>query len=146
MGPDLQLSFAPGSFAADVFGVLEKEPGMTIAVCPVRPESRGSIMAVSPDPAQPAAIRPNYLSAPGDLDVIRAGIRLSRRLFSMPALAPLCVQATFPGPEVQTDADIEGYARATGGTVYQPVRTCPMGPAPTALRDPRLRVPAGAGV
>src|SRR3546814_20059264 len=72
MGPDLQLSFAPGSFAADVFGVLEKEPGMTIAVCPVRPESRGSIMDVSPDPAQPAAIRPHYLSAPGALDVLRS--------------------------------------------------------------------------
>lgn len=140
MGPDLQLSFAPGSFAADVFGVLEKEPGMTIAVCPVRPESRGTVMAISPDPSIPASIRPNYLSAPNDLEVIRAGIRLSRKIFSMPALAPLCVQETFPGPDVQTDDDMERYARGNGGTVYHPVGTCRMGTDPMAVVDPRLRV------
>src|SRR3546814_16830081 len=58
----------------------------------------------------------------------------------MPALAPLCVQETFPGPEVQTDADIQGYARGKGGTVYHPVGTCRMGTDPMAVVDPRLRV------
>src|SRR5579885_1524614 len=48
--PDLQLLFTPASYARGVFRQLEREPGMTVAVCPVRPESRGTIMAQSPDP------------------------------------------------------------------------------------------------
>ena len=43
--PDLQLLFTPASYAQGVFRQLEREPGMTVAVCPVRPESRGTIMA-----------------------------------------------------------------------------------------------------
>ena len=48
--PDLQLLFTPASYDAARFRQLEREPGMTVAVCPVRPESRGTIMAQSPDP------------------------------------------------------------------------------------------------
>ena len=43
--PDLQLLFTPASYAQGVFRQLEREPGMTVAVCPVRPDSRGTIMA-----------------------------------------------------------------------------------------------------
>ena len=68
--PDLQLLFTPASYAQGVFRQLEREPGMTVAVCPVRPESRGTIMAQSPDPLTYPAIRPNYLSAPSDLRVL----------------------------------------------------------------------------
>ncbi len=72
--PDLQLLFTPASYAQGVFRQLERAPGMTVAVCPVRPESRGTIMAQSPDPFTYPAIRPNYLSAPNDLRVLIAGI------------------------------------------------------------------------
>ena len=43
--PDLQLLFTPASYDAARFGELEREDGMTVAVCPVRPDSRGTIMA-----------------------------------------------------------------------------------------------------
>ncbi len=45
--PDLQLLFTPASYDATKFGALEREDGMTVAVCPVRPDSRGTIMARS---------------------------------------------------------------------------------------------------
>ena len=48
--PDLQLLFTPASYDAARFGELERAPGMTVAVCPVRPDSRGTIMARSADP------------------------------------------------------------------------------------------------
>ena len=48
--PDLQLLFTPASYDAARFGQLEREAGMTVAVCPVRPDSRGTIMAQSADP------------------------------------------------------------------------------------------------
>ena len=86
--PDLQLLFTPASYAQGVFRQLEHEPGMTVAVCPVRPESRGTIMAQSPDPLQYPAIRPNYLSAPNDLRVLIAGVAHTRKIFGQPAMAP----------------------------------------------------------
>src|ERR1700710_1673642 len=49
--PDLQLLFTPASYDAARFGELEREDGMTVAVCPVRPDSRGTIMARSAEPA-----------------------------------------------------------------------------------------------
>ena len=48
--PDLQLLFTPASYDPTKFGTLEKEKGMTVAICPVRPDSRGTIMAGSSDP------------------------------------------------------------------------------------------------
>jgi choline dehydrogenase len=113
---------------------------MTVAVCPVRPESRGTIMAQSPDPLQYPAIRPNYLSAPSDLRVLIAGINHTRRIFAQPAIAEYSVEETVPGPAVQSDADFAEFARRAGTNVFHPVGTCKMGTDPMAVVDPRLRV------
>ena len=138
--PDLQLLFTPASYAQGVFRQLEKEPGMTVAVCPVRPESRGTIMAQSPDPLQYPAIRPNYLSAPNDLRVLIAGIHHTRRIFSQPAMMPYSVEETMPGPGVTTDEQFGEFARNAGTNVFHPVGTCKMGTDPMAVVDPRLKV------
>jgi len=138
--PDLQLLFTPASYAQGVFRQLEREPGMTVAVCPVRPESRGTIMAQSPDPLQYPAIRPNYLSAPGDLRVLIAGVHHTRRIFAQPAMAPFTVEETTPGPGVTTDEQFGDFARNAGTNVFHPVGTCKMGTDPMAVVDPRLKV------
>ncbi|HXC28132.1 MAG TPA: GMC family oxidoreductase N-terminal domain-containing protein [Stellaceae bacterium] len=138
--PDLQLLFTPGSYAQGVFRQLEREPGMTVAVCPVRPDSRGTIMTQSPDPFQYPAIRPNYLSAPSDVRVLIAGLNHTRRIFAQPAMAPYSVEETVPGPGVASDEQIEAYAKKAGTNVFHPVGTCKMGTDPMAVVDPRLRV------
>jgi choline dehydrogenase len=138
--PDLQLLFTPGSYAQGVFRQLEHEPGMTVAVCPVRPDSRGTIMAQSPDPFRYPAIRPNYLSAPSDIRVLIAGVNHTRRIFSQPAMAPYSVEETVPGPGITSDQQIEDYAKKAGTNVFHPVGTCKMGTDPMAVVDPRLRV------
>jgi choline dehydrogenase len=138
--PDLQLLFTPASYAQGVFRQLEREPGMTVAVCPVRPESRGTIMAQSPDPLVYPAIRPNYLSAPGDLRVLIAGIRHTRRIFAQPAIAPYSAGETVPGPGIERDEDFAEFARSNGSNVFHPVGTCKMGTDPMAVVDPRLKV------
>jgi len=138
--PDLQLLFTPASYHPEVFGALEGEPGMTVAVCPVRPESRGTVMARSADPFQKPAIHPNYLASRSDREVLAAGIRLTREVFAAPALAPHAVRETVPGPEVVSDADLHGYMRDFGNTLYHPVGTCRMGGDPASVVDARLRV------
>jgi choline dehydrogenase len=144
--PDLQLLFTPASYAQGVFRQLEREPGMTVAVCPVRPDSRGTIMAQSPDPFQYPAIRPNYLSAPSDLRVLIAGINHTRRIFAQPAMARYSLQETVPGPGVTTDGQFGEFARQASTNVFHPVGTCKMGTDQMAVVDPRLRVRGIAGL
>jgi choline dehydrogenase len=144
--PDLQLLFTPASYAQGVFRQLEREAGMTVAVCPVRPESRGTIMAQSPDPLQYPAIRPNYLSALNDLRVLIAGIHHTRRIFAQPAIAQYSVTETVPGADIATDEQFAEFARNAGTNVFHPVGTCKMGTDPMAVVDPRLRVHGIAGL
>src|SRR3546814_5519814 len=56
------------SYANAANRVLDKEPGMTIGVAQLRPESRGSIHIKSPNPLDGPAIRPNFLDAAADRD------------------------------------------------------------------------------
>ena len=138
--PDLQLLFTPASYDATKFGELEREDGMTLAICPVRPDSRGTIMARSPDPFEKAVITPNYLSDPADIRVLLAGMRFAREIFAAPAIAQHSVVETLPGPDVQSDDALTQYARDYGTTIYHPVGTCRMGKGPAAVVDARLRV------
>ncbi len=133
--PDLQLLFTPASYDASKFGELEREDGMTVAVCPVRPDSRGTIMARSPDAAEKPVITPNYLSDPADFRVLSAGIRFTRAIFASPAIAAFSSRETLPGPAVTTDEALLDYARGYGTTIYHPVGTCRMGDGPAAVVD-----------
>ena len=44
-----------------------------------------------------------------------------------------------PGSDVQSDEDLLGYARKTGGTTFHQTSTCRMGPDPMAVVDAELR-------
>src|ERR1700712_2580856 len=116
--PDLQLLFTPASYDAGKLGALEQEDGMTVAVCPVRPDSRGTIMARSADAAEKPAITPNYLSDPADMRVLSAGIRFTRNIFATPAIAAHSVAETLPGADITTDDAILDYAKRYGTTIY----------------------------
>ena len=144
--PDLQLLFSPASYDTEVIGTLERQPGMLVAVCPVRPESRGTIMAQSPDPLAPPAIVPNYLSAEGDLYVMRSGIAHARRIFAAPAIAAHSAGETNPAAAMDTIDQVRAFAQAAGATIYHPVGTCKMGIDPMAVVDPRLRVHGVTGL
>jgi len=138
--PDLQLLFTPASYDPSKFGTLEHDNGMTVAVCPVRPDSRGTIMARSGDATEKPIITPNYLSDPGDVRVLTAGVRFTRAIFASPAIAQHSVVETLPGRDITTDDAILDYARRFGTTIYHPVGTCRMGDGPSAVVDSRLRV------
>ncbi len=144
--PDLQLLFTPASYRTEQVGVLEKLPGMTVAVCPVRPDSRGSIMATSSDPFARPAIRPNYLATYSDQQVLLSGIRQTREIFAQAAIARHCVTELSPGPGVQDEAQLLDYIRNNGTTIYHPVGTCRMGEDPGSVVDSRLRVRGIAGL
>jgi choline dehydrogenase len=143
--PDIQLHAMPASIDLNKLVEqqafrMEKQPGMTITPCQLRPESRGSIHIKSPDPAVYPAIRANYLSDPADQEAAMRGLKLSRKVAEQPALAKYVESETAPGPGVATDEQIADYAKMWGTTLYHCVGTCGMGHGPNAVVDPQLRV------
>jgi choline dehydrogenase len=144
-GPDIQFHILPATMDVEKLAsaqkmVLEKEPGLTIAPCQLRPESRGTIRIRSADPSEHPSIQPNYLSDPLDQEVTVAGLRWGRAIAAQAALARYIDHEIRPGSEVETDEQLLDYARTWGSTIYHPVGTCAMGHGPGAVVDPQLRV------
>ena len=138
--PDLQFDFAHASHVPGKKGTLEREPGMTLSVWQLRPESRGSIHIKRADPTAPPAIRPNFLSEQMDRDTLVEGIRIARRIGDAPSLARYREHELSPGAEVRTYDEILDFCRRAGSTVFHPAGTCKMGRDAGAVVDERLRV------
>lgn len=129
----------------DRFGEpLHPFPAFTASVANLRPTSRGAITLKSADPAQAAAIRPNYLSTPEDRRVAADSIRVTRRIVGQPALQKYRPEEYLPGAHVRDDdeAALEKAAGDIGTTIFHPVGTAKMGrdDDPRAVVDARLRV------
>jgi choline dehydrogenase len=143
--PDIQYHILPATMNVEKLTneqkmELEGQPGLTIAPCQLRPESRGHIRIKSADPSVYPAIVANYLSDSLDQEVAVASLKIGRQIAAQPALAPFIDHEMSPGPDFQTDEMLLEYARAAGSTIYHPVGTCQMGTGPRAVVDAQLRV------
>jgi choline dehydrogenase len=138
-GPDLQLSFAPGSFQPGTYR-LEKESGMTIALWRSYADSQGSVTARSADTGDKPVIAPNYLSASTDVAAVLEGLKLARRIFAAPVFDGIALTEVLPGPDIQSDDELEAYARERGVSGFHFTGTCRMGGDPDSVVDPRLKV------
>lgn len=142
---DIQFHILPATMDAQKLATeqrfeLERQPGLTIAPCQLRPMSRGTIRLKSADPTEHPRIDPNYLDHPVDCEVAIAGLRWGRRIGEQQALAELIAHEMEPGPGLQTDEQLLEFARGYGGTLYHPVGTCRMGGDAASVVDPALRV------
>jgi choline dehydrogenase-like flavoprotein len=139
------LQFHVQPLSLDKFGdALHTFPALTVSICNVQPESRGTVTLRSADPAAAPVIAPHYLSAGADRQVAADSIRVARNIMTQTALAPYRPDEYLPGPAVPND-DPEALARAAGDigtTIFHPVGTARMGlPSdPLAGVDERLRV------
>ena len=143
--PDVQYHILPATMDMNKLAVegrmdLEDAPGLTIAPCQLRPESRGHIHIKSSDPAQHPSIVANYLSDPLDREVAVASLKIARTIAEQPALADYIDHEMEPGKGFKNDRMLLEYAKASGTTIYHPVGTCQMGHGPNAVVDPQLRV------
>ncbi|RWR05471.1 GMC family oxidoreductase [Paenirhodobacter populi] len=144
--PDVQYFFMHASYANAAERKLDRAPGMTLGVTQLRPQSRGSIHAQSPDIAQQPQIVPNFLEHEEDRRAMIDGMRLGRSLIEQPAMDGFRVSEIAPGTGCRTDADWLSFARANGQTIYHAIGTCKMGVDPMAVVDPSLRVHGMAGL
>ncbi len=139
--PDIQMFFMPVSYSdANKRAEMDREPGMTLSIYQLRPESTGSIHAKSSNPHDAPAIRPNFLSVEEDRRCLVDGIRAGREIIAHPTMDKYRVHELNPGENCRTDDELLEFCRATCQTAYHPVGTCKMGNDPMAVVDDRLCV------
>jgi choline dehydrogenase len=138
--PDVQVTFAPGSFKGGRIGELERTPGLSAGAWQMRPLSRGYVEAKTNQPGDMPAINPRYLSDETDRRAIVGGLRFARRLFDALPLKQFVRDESLPGRDVQTDDELLDYARRNGSTTYHASCTCMMGQHPMSVVDNELRV------
>ena len=145
--PDLQLHCVMAIMQDHGKTVVQKD-GFTVHVCQLRPESRGTVGLNSADPFADPAIRANYLATEEDRRALREGAKMVRDVAGQAALKEIRGDELFPGPGVQSDAEIDAWIRRTAETIYHPVGTCRMGAAGDAMAvvDAELKVQGLVGL
>ena len=144
--PNMQLYFSPVSYTKAPPGKRpmmspDPYPGFLISVSPCRPTSRGHLQIRSTNPEDPPEIHPNSISTNHDLQELLEGSRFLRKLAATSSLSAVIEEETQPGPGVESDDAMIEYIRHRSTTVFHPVSTCRMGPAPEEnVVDHRLRV------
>ncbi|HTP96253.1 MAG TPA: GMC family oxidoreductase N-terminal domain-containing protein [Burkholderiales bacterium] len=148
--PDLVLRLLPLSgrdrYARTPEHGLDPHSGFTFGVTVLQPRSVGTLHIQSTDPLQQASMDPRYLSHEADVQLFLDGMRIARKVAQAPALKPLVVRETRPGPDKQDDAALIDYMHETIQTSWHMVGTCKMGADAQAVVDPQLRVHGIAGL
>ena len=140
--PDLQLDFSPGAFRDDAPGELDQRPGMTLAVRPLRPRSRGRLRLATANPFDAPTIELDLLAEAEDQRLAVIGLRLASGLLDSTAFAPYRRGDDGGSLANASDEDLLQYARQHGRAAGDVAGTCRMGPEgdPEAVVDPWLRV------
>ena len=122
--------------------------GFSSIVYACRPQSRGRIGLRSAQATDAPAIYPNYFSAEQDLIDTRNGFRETRRVFLQPAFDPYRGEQLKPSAEVNVDddAELDAWIKATAETLYHPVGTCKMGNDPLAVTNEQGQVHGLSGL
>ena len=143
--PDLQLHFVVAKL---VDHGRRTVPGLgySIHVCVLRPQSRGSVRLAGRDPHLAPRVDPNFLGERDDMERLRHGFRILRRIVAQPALAALGGTEDRVSRQAQGDLQLESFIREHADTIYHPVGSCRMGPGPLDVVDHRLRVHGIAGL
>jgi choline dehydrogenase len=137
--PDLQYHFLPMAVSYDGSAPATQH-GFQAHVGPMRATSRGHITLRSADPKAHPRILFNYMQTEQDRKEMRAGVRLTREIFSQAAFEPFRNGEISPGAKVQTDAEIDAFIRDKAESAFHPSCSCRMGTDPMAVVDGAGRV------
>ena len=137
--PDIQFHFLPAAMRYDGDKPF-KGHGFMVLTGPNKPKSRGHVRALSSDPFQHPEIRFNYLEREEDREGFRRCVRLTREIIGQPAMDRFRGVELAPGPEVQSDDEIDAFVRANMESTMHPCGSCRMGEDGMAVVDSELRV------
>ncbi len=144
---DLQYHFLPMAITYNGRAAADSH-GFQAHVGSMRSKSRGTVRLVSDAPDAPPLLDMNYMSDPDDWTEMRAAVRLTREIFAQKPFDRYRGVELSPGPEVQSDADIDAYLRARIESAYHVCGTAAMGREsdPAAVVGADLRVHGVAGL
>ncbi len=137
--PDLQIIMVPARRNEKPLA-LPRGHGYGIIAALVRPRSAGSIRIASADARDKPLIDLNLLAEQDDVDRIRTGLRLARRILAERAFARYRATELKPGSSAESDAQLDEHIRRTCVTVHHPTSSCRMGSDAAAVVDFDLRV------
>jgi len=152
--PDLQLRFLPAkavtpdgmtSFTA-FRNVKKMQDGYSFQSIAARSKSCGRVRLASNNAHTKPIIHGNYLQHPEDLQTLREGIKLGRKLGESQEWGLYRGTEVFPGKNIQTDDQIDDYIRNTLHTANALTGTCKMGITEDCVVGPDLRVKGVNGV
>ena len=130
--PNLQYHFFPMAVSYDGKSANDGH-GYQAHIGPMRATSRGHVKLKSASPVDHPEILFNYMGTEEDRGEMRAAIRLTREVMGQDAFKPFRGEELAPGPQVQSDTDIDAFIRAFGESAYHPCGTCKMGVADDPL-------------
>jgi choline dehydrogenase len=144
---DLQFHLAPAYFVDHGNEEFDGH-AMTFGPVLVTPKSRGTLRLRSADPADKPRIVTNSLAEREDVEAFVAAVKLAREWVATAPLDAETGREFYPGPDVQTDEQIEAWIRGHIELLYHPSGTCRMGAADDdlAVVDPQLCVRGLDGV
>jgi choline dehydrogenase len=136
--PDIQ----PIHFSAPAYEPWMSGPpnGFSLLAGIIRPASRGRLRLTSADSRAELEIDPRVLSCEADLEALEVALALCREIGAAASLDEWGPSELYPGPQVQTAAEVRDYIRATAISYHHQVGTCRMGVDEGAVVDPLLRV------
>jgi len=143
--PDLEiLFFAFGSrYGSKKHGTLSSVPNrnlVTMLVTLNHPVSKGYLALKDADPKTPIAIYPRMLSASEDVERLRCGLHILRRIASTPPFSDSVVELLDLPSSSTSQADEEKFIRKVTCPFYHPAGTSRMGADQASVVDPKLAV------
>ncbi|TFK24538.1 mala s 12 allergen [Coprinopsis marcescibilis] len=104
-------------------------PGQILVQAAIQnPFSQGRLTISSGSIFEAPVLDPRYFSHPADIVIMRQGLKQARRMATLSPLRELLGPELRPGPDVQTDEQIEEYLRNGASTEFHPGCTCAMLP------------------
>ena len=141
--PDTQFIFSAGPANAYPWFPGIRKPFPNTFGCraiAVLPKSRGKVELVSSDPMDLMSIRQNFFEDKADLKVLRLGIRKIREFLGQSHLEEFRGEELAPGPNLNSDDELDDYIRRTCFTTHHPLGTCRMGVDKKSVVDEKLAV------
>ena len=139
--PDIQIHFLP-SVVLDHGRKMGDCHAYQMHIGPMRPTSKGYLKLKSRDPKEHPKIVANYMTTEGDLQEMRDSITLAREILAQKAFDPFRGPELQPGPDVQTESELNEFIRNVADSAYHPSCTCKMGQPSDkmAVVDPETKV------
>ena len=137
--PDIKYQFVPIRLD-HMTGDPLPEHGMVNRMELTVPESRGTLRLASADPSALPILDANYLGEEGDRKRLRAALRTAIDIYRQPAFEEYGVKPDMPVRDMDDDAALDAYIRATLTNDHHAAGTCKMGQGDEAVVGADLRV------